>query len=56
MSMMGSRDGKHETPCDTYFGNVCSGFGGSLTCDLCGWDMYDHPEFNPDWDGWGDPE
>lgn len=33
---------KADEPCESYFGNVCSGFGGSLTCYGCGWDMYDH--------------
>lgn len=32
-------------PCEVYFGNVCSGFGGSLTCYMCGWDMYDHSPY-----------
>ena len=32
-----------EEPCDSYFGNLCSGFGGTLTCLTCGWDQQDHP-------------
>jgi hypothetical protein len=33
-----------DEPCGHYFGNVCTGFGGSATCMLCGWDRHDHPE------------
>jgi hypothetical protein len=33
---------KRDKPCDNYFGNVCSGFGGSLTCYICGWDRVEH--------------
>jgi hypothetical protein len=37
---------KDEEACDTYFGNVCTGFGNDdTTCWLCGWDMYEHPEY-----------
>lgn len=39
---------KRDEPCDSYFGNVCSGFGGSLICDFCGWDMFDHPDMEED--------
>jgi hypothetical protein len=33
---------KAPKPCESYFGNVCSGFGGSLTCFRCGWHKFDH--------------
>jgi dCMP deaminase len=31
-----------DKPCDHYSGNLCGGFGGSLTCDHCGWDRFQH--------------
>lgn len=34
---------KDDKPCDGYWGNVCSGFGGSLTCKRCGWERDEHP-------------
>lgn len=34
---------KDPEPCEAYFGNVCSGFGGSLTCYRCGWQRHEHP-------------
>lgn len=34
---------KADKPCEAYFGNVCSGFGGSLTCYRCGWERHEHP-------------
>lgn len=34
---------KAAEPCDSYLGNVCSGFGGSLTCIVCGWQLPEHP-------------
>lgn len=34
---------RDDKPCDAYWGNVCSGFGGKTICTKCGWDMYDHP-------------
>lgn len=33
-----------DQPCESYFGNVCSGFGGSLICDFCGWERHEHPK------------
>lgn len=35
---------KAPEPCGHYFGNVCTGFGGSATCMFCGWDRSEHPE------------
>ena len=31
-----------EGPCESYAGNLCSGFGGDLICWICGWDKYYH--------------
>jgi hypothetical protein len=45
---------KDETPCDSYIGNMCSGFGGKTICWVCGWDMYEHPEWQLDWSSLGD--
>jgi len=36
---------KDDKPCDHYFGNVCTGFGGTTDCYVCGWDMYDHEPY-----------
>lgn len=36
---------KNEQPCDSYFGNVCTGFGGTTNCEFCGWDMNAHEEY-----------
>lgn len=33
-----------DQPCEAYFGNECSGFGGSLICNRCGWHWDDHPD------------
>jgi hypothetical protein len=33
---------KAKVPCKEYWGNVCSGFGGSLTCRKCGWERHEH--------------
>lgn len=33
---------RDEIPCVEYWGNVCSGFGGSLTCYKCGWERHEH--------------
>lgn len=35
---------RSEEPCSSYFGNLCTGFGGTTTCLMCGWDQHDHPE------------
>ena len=32
----------HPQPCQSYSGNLCGGFGGSLKCWNCGWDKYEH--------------
>jgi len=42
---------KKDEPCDYYFGNVCTGFGGKTICDFCGWDMMDHPQQKALWGG-----
>lgn len=35
---------KADEPCESYFGNVCTGFGNDdQTCLGCGWERYDHP-------------
>lgn len=34
---------KADAPCDSYFGNVCGGFGARTVCLGCGWDRIDHP-------------
>ena len=34
-----------EEPCETFFGNTCSGFGGSTHCLICGWDKWDHSPY-----------
>lgn len=43
---------KATEPCESYFGNVCTGFGGTTECRLCGWDMFDHHKGKlfDDWD------
>lgn len=33
-----------EAPCDSYLGNVCTGFGGETVCYICGWDLYEHDQ------------
>lgn len=33
---------KQPYPCDSYFGNLCGGFGGTLDCHGCGWDRFEH--------------
>lgn len=35
---------KDDEPCEQYFGNLCSGFGGQTICTRCGWDFHDHKE------------
>lgn len=34
---------KADEPCNSYFGNLCSGFGGTMVCMFCGWGKFDHP-------------
>lgn len=42
-----ARGWRTNEPCDSYFGNVCSGLGTSeLICFGCGWEKYAHsPRF-----------
>jgi hypothetical protein len=35
----------NDEVCDSYFGNVCSGFGGKTICNFCGHDMYKHEPY-----------
>jgi hypothetical protein len=39
-----------DKPCESYFGNVCSGFGGTTKCYTCGHDMWSHPEYQDELD------
>jgi len=39
-----SSPGEHPQACRTYWGNVCAGFGGSLTCRHCRHQLWEHDE------------